>query len=46
MRLQRNISKCGIENFHFVIYYFDLDPSVILSDIETETIKSFPFESL
>jgi group I intron endonuclease len=46
MRLQRSISKYGIENFHFLIYYWHLDPSVILTDIETETIKGFPFENL
>src|SRR6266705_2695804 len=46
IRLQRNISKYGIDNFQFVIYYWDLDPSVILTDIETEVIKSFSFESL
>jgi hypothetical protein len=27
---------------YFVIYYFDIDPSVILTDIETVFIKSFP----
>jgi hypothetical protein len=32
------------ENFHFVIYYFYKDPTVILTDIESEIIKSFPFE--
>lgn len=45
-RLQRSINKYGISNFEFVIYYFDLDPSVILTDIETVFIKSFPFENL
>jgi group I intron endonuclease len=45
-RLQRSISKYGIENFKIYIYYFHLDPSVILTDIETEVIKSFPFDSL
>lgn len=45
-RLQRSISKYGIQNFHFVIYYWHQDPAVILTDIETEVIKSFPFESL
>ena len=45
-RLQRSISKYGIENFKFYIYYFDLDASVILTDIETEVIKSFPFDTL
>jgi len=46
LRLQRSISKYGIENFHFLIYYWHLDSSVILTDIETETIKSFLFENL
>src|SRR6266849_800592 len=45
-RLQRSISKYGIENFHFVIYYLHSDTTVILTDIETEVIKSFPFENL
>ena len=45
-RLQRSISKYGIENFKIYIYYFHLDPLVILTDIETEVIKSFPFDSL
>lgn len=45
-RLQRSILKYGIENFHLVIYYFHKDPSVILTDIETEVIKSFAFEKL
>lgn len=30
----------------FVIYYWHKDPAVILTDIETEVIKSFPFENL
>ena len=41
-RLQRSISKYGIQNFHFAIYYLHKDPAVILTDIETEVIKSFP----
>jgi group I intron endonuclease len=45
-RLQRSISKYGIENFKIYIYYLHLDPLVILTDIETEVIKSFPFEML
>jgi len=45
-RLQRSISKYGIQNFHFAIYYLHKDPAVILTDIETEVIKSFPFENL
>lgn len=46
IRLQRNISKYGIGSFQFVIYYWYLDPSVIITDIETEVIKSFSFDSL
>jgi len=46
IRLQRSISKYGLENFHFIIYYYHTDPVVILTDIETEVIKSFPFEDL
>ncbi len=45
-RLQRSIVKYGIENFKINIYYFHLDASVILTDIETEVIKSFPFYNL
>ena len=45
-RLQRSISKYGIDNFIFVIYYWHDDSAVILTDIETEVIKSFPFEDL
>ena len=45
-RLQRSIAKYGIENFKIYIYYFHLDASVILTDIETEVIKSFPFYTL
>jgi len=46
IRLQRSIAKYGIESFIFVIYYWYKDPAVILTDIETEVIKSFPFEDL
>lgn len=46
IRLQRSISKYGIENFKIYIYYFHTDPLVKLTDIETEVIKSFPFDSL
>lgn len=42
IRLQRSISKYGLEYFHFVIYYYHTDPAVILTDVETEVIKSFP----
>jgi group I intron endonuclease len=45
-RLQRSINKYGLSNFEFVIYYWHEDLNVILTNIETEVIKSFPFESL
>lgn len=45
-RLQRSIKKYRIENFNIAIYYLHQNPSVILTDIETEVIKSFPFENL
>lgn len=47
-RLQRSIAKSfgGIANFKIYIYYFHLDTSVMLTDIETEVIKSFPFATL
>lgn len=34
------------KNFILVIYYKDKDPAVILTDIETEGIKSFPFDDI
>jgi group I intron endonuclease len=46
IRLQRSIAKYGISNFEFVIYYWHKDISVILTDIETVCIKSFPFDNL
>jgi group I intron endonuclease len=46
IRLKRSIEKYGIKNFHFVIYYWDNDPFVRLTDMETEVIKSFPFKDL
>jgi group I intron endonuclease len=46
IRLQRSIFKYGLDNFNFVIYYYHTDPAVKLTDIETEVIKSFPFEDL
>ena len=46
IRLQRAIKKHGIENFNFVVYYFDNDPNIRLTDIETAVIKSFPFKEL
>lgn len=45
-QLQRNISKYGINNFIFVIYYWHKDITVTLTDIETNVINSFPFEDL
>lgn len=44
--LLRSAQQYGIENFNFVIYYLHEDPVVLLTDIETEVIKSFPFEDL
>nr|YP_009631655.1 hypothetical protein [Armillaria solidipes]QCB16435.1 hypothetical protein [Armillaria solidipes] len=46
IRLQRAIAKHGIDNFIFVVYYFHNDPSVILTDIETVALRSFPFDDL
>lgn len=46
IRLQRSMAKSGLSNFIFVIYYFHRDPLVILTDVETEVINSFPFEDL
>jgi hypothetical protein len=46
IRLKRSISKYGLENFNFVIYYYHTDSAVILTDVETEVIKSFPFKDL
>jgi hypothetical protein len=43
IKLQRSIAISGVSNFKFVIYYFYEDLSVILNDIETEVINSFPF---
>jgi group I intron endonuclease len=40
------MAKSGLQNFIFVIYYFHKDSTIILTDIETEVIKSFPFEDL
>jgi type 1 glutamine amidotransferase len=40
-RLQRSINKYGISNFEFVIYYFDIDPSVILTVTDIETVFCF-----
>lgn len=45
-RLQRSIKKYGLDNFNCVIYYLHEDPAVILTDIETKIIKSFPFKNL
>lgn len=38
--------KHGITSFNFVIYYYHEDPAVILTDVETKVIQSFPFEEL
>ena len=46
VRLQRSIAKHGLNSFNFVIYYYHTDPAVLLTEIETEVIKSFPFEEL
>jgi group I intron endonuclease len=46
IRLQRSIAKYGLKSFNFVVYYFHKDTNVILTDIETEVIKSFEFKSL
>ena len=46
IRLQRSILKHGITSFNFVIYYYHEDPAVILTDVETKVIQSFPFEEL
>jgi len=46
IRLQRAISKSGLNSFIFVIYHFHNNPNILLTDIETAIIKSFPFENL
>lgn len=46
IRLKRSLVKHGLDNFNFVIYYFHKDPAVLLTDIETEVIRSFSFEDL
>jgi group I intron endonuclease len=46
LRLQRSIKKYGLKNFYGVIYYLHNDPAVLLTDIETIVISSFPFSSL
>jgi len=46
IRLKRSIEKYGIKNFNFVIYYWDTDPAIRLTDIETKVIQSFPFKNL
>ena len=43
---KRSILKHGITSFNFVIYYYHEDPAVILTDVETKVIQSFPFEEL
>lgn len=44
--MQRSIAKHGIERFSLVIYYWHKDPAILLADIETKVISSFPFEYL
>jgi group I intron endonuclease len=46
LRLQRSIKKYGLKNFNIVIYYFHINPAVLLTDIETMVISAFPFSSL
>jgi hypothetical protein len=46
IRLQRSIAKHGLNNFSFLIFYYHKDPAVLLTEMETEVIKSFPFEDL
>lgn len=46
IRLQRSIAKHGLENFIIVIYYFHTDSNIILTDVETNFIQSFPFKNL
>jgi group I intron endonuclease len=46
IRLQRSLKKYGLKIFHVVVYYFHKDPTVLLTEIETKVISSFPFSSL
>lgn len=46
LKLQRAIKKIGILKFNILIYYFHTEPDIILTDIETKFIFSFPFDSL
>jgi group I intron endonuclease len=46
IRLQRAINKIGLSKFNILIYYFHTDSAVLLTDIETSIIASFPFDSL
>lgn len=46
IRLQRSIKNAGLDKFNIVVYYFHTDLSVLLTDIETSVISSFPFDSL
>lgn len=41
-----SIAKYGIENFKIYIYYFHLEPDIVLTDVETKVIKSFSFYTL
>lgn len=43
IRLQISISKNGLENFKFIIYYSHTDPLVIFTDVDNEVIKRLPF---
>lgn len=38
-RLQRSISKYGIESFNFVVYYLHEDPLVLLTDSLAQKLK-------
>jgi group I intron endonuclease len=46
IRLQRAIKKVWLEKFNIVIYYFHTEAAVLLTDVETSVISSFPFFSL
>ena len=44
--LQAAIAKYGLSNFKIVIYYIETDTNTILTDIETEFLDSFDFDTL
>lgn len=46
VRLQRSIKKYGINSFILIIYYIQTDSNILLTDVETQVIKSFPKKSL